>query len=122
MKKAEIRYSTRDDAVQFFGINPKSSFIGVSLIVDNVVVGIGGFSFESGYVKVFCDLKDDARKYKRLIVKGCKMVMEKANERKRCILAVRDDQEKNSKRLLESLGFEYFMQNADGSEVWKWHN
>jgi hypothetical protein len=122
MRKVEVRYSTAEDAVEFWGALPKFSFIGVTLRVDGEILALGGFTYEKTCLKAFCELRPGAESYPKAIVKGSRMVMRKAAAKGLLLHAVRDDQIESSERYLRRFGFVPVGVGADGSEVWQWRS
>lgn len=75
--------------------------------IDGRIIGMGGIASSHGRWFAFCDLKDEARKYKRAIVKAARTVMADARQMDVAfVYAEADPEEPMSVRWLQSLGFE----------------
>lgn len=74
--------------------------------VDGKIIGLGGFAFSGGRWFGFCDLNEEARKYKLTIARTARMVMEEAKKQGiRFVYAEVDKDIPGAARWLKSLGF-----------------
>ena len=106
MKKPIIRKATHSDIEAFSSMAMKPTIQAWVGDLDGKIIGIGGFAFSHGRWFGFCDLTDEARKYKLTLVKTAKMVMQEAQKQGiRFIYAEVSDVEPGAMRWLKSLGF-----------------
>jgi N-acetylglutamate synthase-like GNAT family acetyltransferase len=109
--KPIIRKATKKDLEDF------ADFKGVKYVtqtvrawvgeVDGEVLGMGGFARHQGRWVAFCDLKDEARKYKVTIVKMAQMILREADRMGiKFAYATVDAEEANAIRWMETLGFQ----------------
>ncbi len=105
---------------EFYGDRYTKSFKGYVAMLDGVVVGIGGISFEDGYMMLFSDMKDALRPFKKDIVRAI-TVLKRLIERERYpILAIANDGELMSEKLLVKLGFVFSgHETPDGKIFWR---
>lgn len=112
----EVRPATRADLAGFYekdAIGP--SFKAIAGTVDGKVVAVAGLAFVRGRPVAFCDMKDEARRYKLLIHKTARRVIDDAKRRHRFIYAEADENEPSAARWLTALGFEQY----EGS-IFRW--
>jgi len=105
MTKCEIRAATAKDAFNFYGKPPSNSFKGVVAVKEGKVIGIGGLFYTKSGLIAFSDMKPEMRQHKKLIVKGCRVIMGMVKNAETPVYAVANDQEPTAKNLLERLGF-----------------
>jgi hypothetical protein len=88
--------------------------------VDGEDLAIGGFARYQGRWIAFCDLKDDARKYKKTIVQTARMIMSEARRQGiQFAYATVDSEEANAVRWMESMGFERDIRSGGKLMRWK---
>ena len=101
-----IRPATRDDIEAFSDIPNKPSMRAWVGEVDGRIVGLAGFVFSQGRWLGFCDLTEEARKYKMTLARAAKRVIAQARmDGIRFIYTESDPTEPTSVRWLTSLGF-----------------
>jgi hypothetical protein len=105
MNAPQVRPATSEDLAAFLGGPPPYTCRAIVGELDGVPIGIGGIGYERGRAFVFCDLKPEARQFKRAIVKAALSVLEMSQCRGIKPLAVADPEEPGSVRLLTWLGF-----------------
>jgi hypothetical protein len=87
-------------------------------ILDGKPVGIGGLVYEAnGSVYVFSKMTDELRPYRKFILRCARKAAEMARDCAACALA--DPNEKNSRRLLEKVGFQHIGAIEQG-EIYAW--
>jgi hypothetical protein len=109
MKRSEpiARPATREDIDAFFGPRAKPTMKAWVGELDGKPIGIGGLALVEGRWIAFCDLTPEARRYKRVIVRTAKLIMEEASRSGiRFVYAEADTEEPMALRWLGSLGFE----------------
>jgi FMN phosphatase YigB (HAD superfamily) len=104
-RKVEVRPATAGDMEAYYGHRNKQTAWVWAGLVDGEVVGIGGWSYVAGDPIAFLDLKDEARPYKVTIWRGIKRVLAEAQSRGVRLIAIRDEDELSSTRLLTRAGF-----------------
>ena len=105
MTKCKLKTATAKDAYNFYGHMPTNSFKGIVAIEGDKVIGIGGLFYTKAGVIVFSDMKPEMRQYKKVMVKGCRMIMDIVRKSETSVYAVANDKEPTAKDLLERLGF-----------------
>ncbi len=101
-----VRRATREDIEAFSDIANKPTLLAWAGEVDGEIIALGGIAFSNGRWFGFCDLKDEARKYKMTIMRTTKRVFEEARRQGiRYVYAEADPNEPMAKRWLASLGF-----------------
>lgn len=104
--KAIIRRATKSDIDIFAGTKDRPTVKAWVIDVDGRAIGMGGLAFAKGRWFAFCDLSDEARRYKVSIVKTGRLVMEEARRAgHQFIYADADAEEPMAKRWLTSNGF-----------------
>lgn len=102
----KVRPATREDIEAFSDIPNKPTLKAWVGEVDGEIVALGGFAFSKGRWFGFCDLKDEARRYKMTIARAAKMIIAEAKKQGiRFIYAEADKDEPSAVRWLTSLGF-----------------
>lgn len=101
----ELRTATKEDVEQYFNGKPRFSMRGVVAVEDGTVIGVGGVYLAGKQVMVFVDMKDQMRKYPKLIVKAGKMVLPILNRYTVATAMVKPEQEA-AVRFAEHFGFE----------------
>jgi hypothetical protein len=75
--------------------------------LDGRIVGFGGLAFRQGRWIAFCELSEEARPYKRAIVRAGRAVIDEVRRAgHRFVYAQVDGSEPMARRWLESLGFQ----------------
>lgn len=88
--------------------------------VDGKIVGIGGLYFHKSRWFGFCDLTDEARKYKLAIARTARLAMDEAKRMGiRFIYSDVDTEEPNARRWHEILGFKL---DQRSQRLMKWTN
>ena len=121
MTKSEpvLRPATAGDVADFFGKPQAKTVQAVVMELDGRVIGIGGLAYEGDKLVAFGDFKPEALKYKRMVVKGARMVRDMVAKARAPVFTVADDKYPGSAKLLLRLGFDQV--EPDGrQEVFKW--
>ena|SRR5688572_18600318 len=115
---SELRWATPEDIDAFYGKRPPQTVRALVLEIDGIVMGIGGLTSEVGQVVAFIDLKPEAKKYKKSLVRALWTGYEKLMRGNKVpIIAVADPNEPTAEGLLKHFGFEH-MENG----VFKWRS
>lgn len=115
----ELVPATQKHVEEYYGGRPMMSVRGVVGLLDGKVVGIAGACFDGNHIVIFSEFKEEARKYKKSIVKAALMVYE-IMQRYSIVYAVANKQEKGAKRLMQRFGFKLVEVNSAGEEVYQW--
>jgi len=115
----ELVPATQKHVEEFYGNRPAMSLRGVVGILDGKVVGIAGVCIDDNHVVAFSEMHEDARKYKKTILRAGYMVYE-IMQRYNVVFAVANKQEKGARRLMARFGFEFVEVNGTGEEVYRW--
>lgn len=102
-----IRRATRADLDTYYGPEPDRPTI--SAIVgelDGKLIGCGGFAHVKGILVAFCDLKDEARKYRVQLVREARKLVREMAATGKVIYATADTREPNVEHWLRCMGFE----------------
>lgn len=101
-----VRRATAEDISAFSPLPNKPTILAWVGDDDGKIIGIGGLALVGGRWFAFCDLKPEARKHKKAIVKTARNVMMEAKRMGiRFIYAEADSSEPGARRWIESLGF-----------------
>lgn len=93
--------------VDFYGVQPVSRIRGVCVKVwGGPVVAVGGIAMEGDGVRVFMDMKPEAKAYPRQLVEGGRQVIALARRSRLPVYALQDTEIESSARFLTHLGFE----------------
>ena len=115
-----IRRATREDIEVFAPDGPRPTTRAYVADLDGDIIGIFGLMFSQGRWLAFCDLKDEARPFKKTIVKTAKMIFREAEELGiKYIYAEANPSEKMAVRWLISLGFDI---DPRGKHLYRWTN
>ena len=101
----ELRTATQADVEQYFGKKPDFSLRGVVAVEDGKTIGVGGVYRAGAQIMVFVDMKDEMRKYPKLIVKAGKLVLPYINRYTVVMAYVKPEQEA-AMRFAKHFGFE----------------
>ena len=72
----ELRQAKQSDVDSFYkGLTPYTISDGIAAVNDGEVIGIGGTYQSGGFRMVFCDIKPEARKFRKATVKAAKMLI-----------------------------------------------
>ena len=105
----EVRPATREDLLRYFEKDRLGPSVkAIAGIVDGRIVGVGGIAFMGGRPVAFCDLKDEARPYRKTLHKAALGILGEAKRRHRLIVAFIDRSEPTAERWIERLGFRHF--------------
>lgn len=109
---------TRAHLVEWFGDRGQEpTFKGVAGLVDDKLAAIGGVRFIGGRLVAFCGVRDEARRFPKALHQAAKQLFADLGKHHARIIAERDDDEPNSARWLERLGF-----RPDDDGIWVWRN
>ncbi len=115
-----IKFASIAHTKEFYGDQYTKSFKGYVALLGKKVVGIAGLSFENEKMMLFSDMKEEMRPYKRDIVKAVRMLGKMVNEAKYPIVAVVNNKESLSEKILTKLGFTFSgYTNPDGSKIFR---
>lgn len=88
---------------------------GIAAFVDGKLAAVAGFMIVGGRVVAFCDLKEEARPYRKSIHQTALKLMADAKQRHKRIIAYCDPKEPTAPNWLRRLGF----REEDGG-IWAW--
>lgn len=108
-----VRYSTREDLIAWFG-NVPATMRAIVVEHDGRLVGIAGLMRGADHLQAFSAMKDELRPHKRILVKVARMLQQMIAEAQAPVLAVCSEKEPTAPGLLASLGFRHWL---DG--VWR---
>jgi hypothetical protein len=101
-----VRPATREDIDAFSDMANKPTLKAWVGELDGRIIALGGFAFSKGRWFGFCDLEEDARRFKMTIGRAAKMILNEAKKQGiRFIYAEADPQEPGAIRWMTSLGF-----------------
>lgn len=100
-----FRVATNKDSTDFFGKAPTHNFKGIVAVKDNKIIGIGGLLYTKEGVIAFSEIKDEMKKNKKDIVRGCRILIDMIKKENRSVYAVADKKEPTSQAFLKRLGF-----------------
>ena len=107
LPRLTIRRATREDIEAFSSQPNKPTLKAWVGEVDGEIIGIGGLAFAHGRWFAFCDVTEEARKYKIGIMRLAKHIMADAQAQGiRYIYADADKNEPKAVAWMTSLGFE----------------
>ena len=116
MTAYEIVPLTHAHLVEWYGERAKEPTVkGIAAFVGSKLVAVAGFRLDRGLVIAFCDLREEARPFKKTIHKTAIELMDSAKRRHKRILAVCDPDEPTASNWLRRLGF----RQSEG-DVWEW--
>jgi hypothetical protein len=101
-----FRPATAADVEAFYGHPPVTRMHAIVALREGVPVMIGGISWVDGAPIVFSSLKDEARKHRKWIAKGIRIVMDFADRfQMPALYAIANPNEPTAPYLLAKLGF-----------------
>lgn len=115
----ELVPATQKHVEEFYGKKPIRSVRAIVGILDGKVVGLAGVFLDRNQVIAFSEMKEEARGYKKAILKAGFMVYD-IMTRYPVVFAVANPNEKGAHRLLTRFGFEFVELNGEGEGVYKW--
>ena len=113
--------ATQKYVEQFYGKKPIRSVRAVVGLLDGKVVGIAGVFLDKNNVVAFSEMREEARRYKKAILKAGYMVYE-IMQNYNVVFAVANPQEPGARRLMDRFGFKFVETNTAGEEVYRWDN
>ena len=118
--RLEIRPATIDDIKKFYGMDklPFSAQC-LAFFLDGELSGLGGVRFGNGYSIAFSDIRPDIRVSKMTIYRCALEIMKMVDAIKTPVVAIKNENLKSAKRLLESLGFVYERSDEEG-DIYKY--
>lgn len=117
--KLNIRPLTKSDILQIYGKPFNHSVRGFVGEIDGRVVGIGGVMY-SNPIQAFSKIYDpEVRKHPRVIIETARRLAVLLDTISAPVYAIADSGEKNSRRFLEYVGFE-FLEDSDKGPVYQW--
>lgn len=115
----QIRPLTTLDIVTVYGKPFNHSVRGLVAEVDGRIVGIGGIMYSSP-IQAFSKIcGEELRKHPRLILATARRVADLIDTIDAPVYAIADSGEKNSRRFLEYVGFE-FLEDSEKGSVYQW--
>lgn len=102
----EIRQATQADIEAFYGKKPIYSMRGVVGLEDGIPIGIGGVYQAGGKFIAFCELKPEARRHRKYILKAARLALSIA-DRYDTVYAILSATEPGARRFVEHLGFKH---------------
>lgn len=112
----EMRWVTPADIDAFYGARPPQTVRALALVEEGKVIAIGGLTSEKQYAVAFIDLKPEARKHKKALVRAMRTAYERlVQNSKQPIIAIADPNEPTAAGLLEHFGFEHI-----GESEYQW--
>lgn len=112
----EVVPLTHEHLAEWYGDDGRQFTVkGIAGFVDDKLVAVAGFMFARGNVIAFCDLREEARPFKKTIHRTAIELMEEAKRRHKRIIAKRDPNEPTSANWLRRLGFV----QGEG-DIWEW--
>jgi hypothetical protein len=116
-----FRPATAKDVEEFYGKPSKHSFRGLVAVDDGSIVGIGGITTVNSRLVVFTSMREEMKRHKKAVAKGCRLMMDMVKEAGRPVYAVADPNEPTAEKLLAKLGFEPTgLSGSDGETlVWR---
>lgn len=111
MSKINIRPLNRNDLNEFTHMG--FTVRGLAIELDNEVVGIAGV-LHSYPIQAFSRMSDELRKYPKTIMKVIRMFKSIVDKYETSIYAIASEEEKNSTKVLERIGFEFLYENERG--------
>lgn len=114
--KPEIVPLTHELLAEWYGDKAYQPTVkGVAAFVDGKMVALAGFWLSKGNVIAFCELRDEARPFRKTIHKTALDLMDEAKRRHKRIIALCDENEPTAPNWLRRLGF----RQGEG-DVWEW--
>lgn len=113
---AEIVPLTHEHLVDWYGSEGYLPTVkGIAGIVNGKLVAVAGFWMTKGKVIAFCNLRPEARPYRKLMHRTALELMVEAKRRHKRIIAICDPNEPTAPNWLRRLGF----QQEEG-DMWSW--
>ena len=106
----DIKPANKSLLDEYYG-KPYPSLKGIVAVKDKKPIGVTGFYVHDGHVVVFADFTDELREeknFKRIVVKGYKIVLNMLKTTKLPVFAEACPKIKGSEVLLEHMGFTHF--------------
>lgn len=115
-----IKVATKRYIEEFYGDKYTRSFKGYVALINKKVVGVGGLSFENGYILFVTEMSDELRPFKRDIVKIIRVFNKMIKNVDYPIIAVANKKEPLAEKLLHRLGFTFIDRLTDnGSKIFR---
>lgn len=112
----EIVPLTHEHLAEWYGDDGRQPTVkGIAAFVDGKLVAVAGFMIARGNVVAFCELREEARPFKKTIHRTAIELMNEAKRRHKRIIAQRDPGEPTSANWLRRLGFAPYE-----GDVWEW--
>lgn len=101
-----VREATKADIDAFYAMEEKPTMRAWLAEVDGEIIGICGIARTRGRWVAFCDIKDELRRFKKVILKtGLLMMREARKAGIRYVYSEPNPDEPNAERFLQALGF-----------------
>jgi len=113
----ELVPATEEMIVSFYGRIPYQTIRAIAGIRDGEVIGIGGYHVLHRRLFVFSDLKPEAMKEKKAIVRAARKVLAMVEKSGIPGVAIPDENIEGAERFLSRIGFE-----AQPSGVYEWRS
>jgi hypothetical protein len=108
-----IRPATEQDAIDYWGCTPKSSFTGYVADLDGRIIGIGGVFYDGGVPVAFSEMKPEMRLHRKSVARGVR-VLEKLFNRHGMVFSFVNQDEPTALNLQTKLGFVPTVTTIDG--------
>ncbi len=116
----KVRYATADDLDQFYGQErPTLSVRGVVADRDGEILGVIGLAYQDNEMQAFSSMKEDMRQYPMTIMRAVSKFKTILKSYGANVLAIANPDEKHSDKLLESVGFQFVEDIAEG-RLYQW--
>ncbi len=109
------RYATSEDIIKFYGKVPHT-MRAMALIKDDEVLGIGGVAYDEDQIKLFMDIKEEAKNYPVALMKASYDFMDFVKDNYSVLYAVVGNNE-TAPRYLERLGLKEYLEG-----IYVWHS
>lgn len=100
-----IRQATPADVKHFGTRVAEFSFRGYVIEYEGAPIAIGGIYYQDGTPVAFSDLKPEVRRYKKTMVRACKMLLTLFDNAGAPVYAIANQKEPTAPYLLAKLGF-----------------
>jgi hypothetical protein len=102
-----VRRATKVDLDAYYGPEPDRPTISAVVgELDGKLIGCGGFAHVKGILVAFCDLKDEARKFRVQLVREARKLVAEMAATGKVIYATADMSEPHVEHWLRVMGFE----------------
>jgi hypothetical protein len=117
MSSVSLVPATEEMIREFYGSNPPRTVRAIAGVRDGEVLGVGGYYILGRRVFVFSDIKPEAMKEKKAIVRATKIVLGMVRKSGIPGMAIADDGIEGAEKFLSRIGFE-----KQPSGVYEWQS